>query len=188
MPSLTIPTPHILAELREAVRDDIDAGSPSPSDPGKRTQPVPISCDAHSNCRPQDYTPRSGMTIFITRCTCSSPASRMVIIPTMPNRPLDQLGRCLVRDSLIRGNLLPTANGETRGERTTGLPPRRFVSFLQNHDQIGNRAFGERIVTIADPRAVRAAMAILLLAPSPPMLFMGEEFGAQNAISVLLRF
>jgi maltooligosyltrehalose trehalohydrolase len=52
------------------------------------------------------------------------------------------------------------------------------VSFLQNHDQIGNRAFGERILALADGEAVRAAMAILLLAPSPPLLFMGEEFAA----------
>jgi 1,4-alpha-glucan branching enzyme len=51
---------------------------------------------------------------------------------------------------------------------------------MQNHDQIGNRAFGERITKIADPSAVRAAAAILLLAPSPPMIFMGEEFGAET--------
>ena len=61
-----------------------------------------------------------------------------------------------------------------------GLPLTAFVSFLQNHDQIGNRAFGERIINIADCRAVHAATAILLLAPSPPLLFMGEEFGAET--------
>jgi maltooligosyltrehalose trehalohydrolase len=58
------------------------------------------------------------------------------------------------------------------------LPPTAFISFLQNHDQVGNRAFGERILKLAPARAVQAAMEILLLAPSPPMLFMGEEFGA----------
>jgi len=53
------------------------------------------------------------------------------------------------------------------------------VNFLQNHDQIGNRAFGERIHAIArSPEALRAANAVLLLAPSPPMLFMGEEWQA----------
>ncbi|HSY66632.1 MAG TPA: DUF3459 domain-containing protein, partial [Terriglobales bacterium] len=70
--------------------------------------------------------------------------------------------------------------GEARGESTAGLPSTAFVSFLQNHDQIGNRAFGERIVKLADHRAVRAAVAIMLLAPSPPLLFMGEEFGAET--------
>jgi 1,4-alpha-glucan branching enzyme len=54
------------------------------------------------------------------------------------------------------------------------------VNFLQNHDQIGNRAFAERINKLANPQAVRAAAAILLLAPSPPMLFMGDEFGAET--------
>ncbi|HVR24227.1 MAG TPA: malto-oligosyltrehalose trehalohydrolase [Candidatus Polarisedimenticolia bacterium] len=95
-------------------------------------------------------------------------------------RPVEQLGRCLVGGFAYQGEVSLYSNGETRGESTEGLPPTAFVSFLQNHDQIGNRAFGERIVTLADPCAVRAAAAILLLAPAPPMLFMGEEFGAQS--------
>jgi 1,4-alpha-glucan branching enzyme len=45
---------------------------------------------------------------------------------------------------------------------------------------VGNRAFGERIVSLASPQAIEAALAILLLAPLPPLLFMGEEFGAQR--------
>ncbi len=95
-------------------------------------------------------------------------------------RPLDQLGRCLVSGFAYQGDVSLYRNGERRGEPTDGLPLTAFVSFLQNHDQIGNRAFGERIVTLADARAVRAAVEILLLAPSPPMLFMGEEFGTQT--------
>ncbi len=94
------------------------------------------------------------------------------------DRPLDRLGRCLVEGFAYQGETSLYRNGEMRGEPTKGLPPTAFVSFLQNHDQIGNRAFGERILTLADPRAVRAAAAILLLGPSPPLLFMGEEFGA----------
>jgi maltooligosyltrehalose trehalohydrolase len=95
-------------------------------------------------------------------------------------RPVKQLGRCLVGGFAYQGEVSLYGNGKTRGESTEGLPPTAFVAFLQNHDQIGNRAFGERIVTLADPCAVRAAAAIVLLAPSPPMLFMGEEFGAQS--------
>jgi malto-oligosyltrehalose trehalohydrolase len=95
--------------------------------------------------------------------------------------PVEQLGRCLAQGFAFQGEASPYGKGEARGEVTTGLPPGAFVTFLQNHDQIGNRAFGERIVTtLADPRALRAAMAILLLAPSPPLLFMGEEFGAET--------
>ncbi len=69
--------------------------------------------------------------------------------------------------------------GSPRGEPSAHLPTTAFVNFLQNHDQIGNRAFGERISTIArSPEALRAATAVLLLSPSPPLLFMGEEWHA----------
>ena len=50
--------------------------------------------------------------------------------------------------------------------------------FLQNHDQVGNRAFGERLASLAKPDALRAATTLLLLSPQIPMLFMGEEWGA----------
>jgi malto-oligosyltrehalose trehalohydrolase len=96
------------------------------------------------------------------------------------DRPLDRLGRCLSEGFAYQGEMSFYRNGEKRGERTAGLPPGAFVSFLQNHDQVGNRAFGERIATIADARALRAAVAIVLLAPSPPLLFMGEEFGVES--------
>jgi maltooligosyltrehalose trehalohydrolase len=96
------------------------------------------------------------------------------------DHPLDRLGRCLVEGFAYQGEVSLFRNGQARGEPTAGLPPTAFVSFLQNHDQIGNRAYGERIITLADQRAVRAAAAILLLAPSPPLLFMGEEFGAES--------
>ena len=96
------------------------------------------------------------------------------------DRPLDHLGRCLCEGFAYQGEMSLYRNGQARGERTAGLPPSAFVSFLQNHDQVGNRAFGERITTIADARALRAALAILLLAPSPPLLFMGEEFGVET--------
>jgi maltooligosyltrehalose trehalohydrolase len=68
--------------------------------------------------------------------------------------------------------------GAPRGEPTAGLPPTAFVLFLQNHDQVGNRAFGERLPALSDPRALQAATALLLLCPQIPLLFMGEEWGA----------
>src|SRR5712671_4112711 len=55
-----------------------------------------------------------------------------------------------------------------------------FVSFLQNHDQIGNRPLGDRLPLQADDAAVAAALAIMLLAPMPPLLFMGEEWGSKQ--------
>ena len=67
-----------------------------------------------------------------------------------------------------------------RGGPSAELPPTAFVSFIQNHDQIGNRAFGERLNTLASPEAIRALASVYLLAPQIPMLFMGEEWGATS--------
>jgi maltooligosyltrehalose trehalohydrolase len=96
------------------------------------------------------------------------------------DKPVNKLGRCLTEGFAYQGEVSVFRNGQPRGEPSAALPPTAFVSFLQNHDQVGNRAFGERINTLADPRAVRAAVSILLLAPSPPLLFMGEEFGTET--------
>jgi 1,4-alpha-glucan branching enzyme/maltooligosyltrehalose trehalohydrolase len=78
---------------------------------------------------------------------------------------------------------------KARGEPSSHLPPTAFVLFLQNHDQVGNRALGERlghIVKNAD--ALRAGIAVLLLAPSPPMLFMGEEWNAPEPFTYFCDF
>jgi len=93
--------------------------------------------------------------------------------------PLRHLGRCLTEGFAYQGDPSTYRHGEARGESTRGLPPTAFVSFLQNHDQIGNRAFGERLTLLANPRALRAATSVLLLAPQPPLLFMGEEWGSR---------
>lgn len=92
--------------------------------------------------------------------------------------PILHLGRCLAEGFAYQGDCSPYRNGEPRGEPSRHLPPTAFVSFLQNHDQVGNRAFGERIQALASPQQIHAAAAILLLAPSPPLLFMGEEWGS----------
>ncbi len=94
--------------------------------------------------------------------------------------PVQHLGRCLAEGFDFQGQGSAYRDGERRGECSRGLPPTAFVSFLQNHDQIGNRAFGERVSKLADARALKAAMSIILLSPQPPLLFMGEEFGAET--------
>jgi 1,4-alpha-glucan branching enzyme len=66
-----------------------------------------------------------------------------------------------------------------RGEPSRQLAPIAFVNFLQNHDQIGNRALGDRLASHAGEPAIEAALAITLLAPAIPMLFMGEEWGSK---------
>ena len=67
--------------------------------------------------------------------------------------------------------------GPERGEPSAHLPPTAFVDFLQNHDQTGNRALGERLVTLTDPATHDALTAILLLSPHIPLMFMGEDWG-----------
>ncbi|HVL74368.1 MAG TPA: malto-oligosyltrehalose trehalohydrolase [Noviherbaspirillum sp.] len=94
--------------------------------------------------------------------------------------PAQKLARGLAEGFIYQGEPSPFADNRPRGEPSAHLPPASFVVFLQNHDQIGNRALGERLTTLADPRALRAAMGMLLLAPHIPMLFMGEEFGARE--------
>lgn len=90
---------------------------------------------------------------------------------------VDLWGRVLAEGFGYQGEVSPFS-GQTRGEPSAHLPPTAFVGFMQNHDQVGNRAFGERITALADPAAVRAAASLYLLAPMIPMLFMGEEWAA----------
>ena len=94
--------------------------------------------------------------------------------------PVKHVGKCLAEGFDYQGEPSAFRDGAVRGEPSKSLPAAAFVSLLQNHDQVGNRAFGERIGKLADPEAVRAAMTILLLAPFPPLLFMGEEFNADT--------
>ena len=68
--------------------------------------------------------------------------------------------------------------GGPRGSPPAGIPCRRFVFFLQNHDQVGNRALGDRLHHAIDLAAWRAATALLLVLPQTPLLFMGQEWGA----------
>ncbi|HEX4765410.1 MAG TPA: malto-oligosyltrehalose trehalohydrolase [Lichenihabitans sp.] len=86
------------------------------------------------------------------------------------------LGRALAEGFAFQGEMMDY-RGRERGEPSAALPPQAFVAFLQNHDQIGNRAFGDRITAFAPPQAVRAVSAVYLLLPQVPMLFMGEDWG-----------
>jgi 1,4-alpha-glucan branching enzyme/maltooligosyltrehalose trehalohydrolase len=92
--------------------------------------------------------------------------------------PLKQLARALSSGFVYQGEPSPHRDNQLRGEASAHLPPLAFVNFLQNHDQIGNRAFGDRLEANAPSAAIEAALAITLLAPMPPMLFMGEEWGS----------
>ena len=179
-------TPDILTELADTVRGALE--------PGRRVHLI-LENDRNqsrylrrtSECEPRAYNAQWNDDIHHALHVAIT-GEKDGYYSDYSDRPLDRLGRCLAEGFAYQGELSIYRNGEKRGEPTSGLPPTAFVSFLQNHDQIGNRAFGERILTIADPRAVRAATAILLLAPSPPLLFMGEEFGAQTPFLFFCNF
>jgi maltooligosyltrehalose trehalohydrolase len=91
----------------------------------------------------------------------------------------DLLGRALAEGFAYQGQIMPY-RGHPRGAPSGDLPPAAFVSFIQNHDHIGNRAYGERLPLIASAQALRALAAIYLLLPQIPMIFMGEEWGAKQ--------
>jgi maltooligosyltrehalose trehalohydrolase len=94
-------------------------------------------------------------------------------------QPLHKLGRSLAEGFAYQGEY-SVFQDTVRGEPSGHLVPAAFVGFLQNHDMVGNRAFGGRIGSIADERLLRAAYVCLLLSPQVPMLFMGEEFAAST--------
>lgn len=92
--------------------------------------------------------------------------------------PAQHLARVLQDGFCYQGEPSPIHDNAPRGEPSAHLPPTAFVLFLQNHDQIGNRAFGERLTQLVHPDALQAAQVLLLLCPQIPMLFMGEEWGS----------
>jgi malto-oligosyltrehalose trehalohydrolase len=94
--------------------------------------------------------------------------------------PEQMIARMLRAGFAYQGEPSRHRGGRPRGESTQSLPPTAFVNFLQNHDQIGNRALGDRLEWSAGADAIEAALAVTLLAPMPPLLFMGEEWGART--------
>ncbi len=90
--------------------------------------------------------------------------------------PLAHLGRALAEGFAFQGQAQCGGRGP-RGEPSAHLPPTAFVDFLQNHDQTGNRALGERLISLTDADTLSALTAILVLSPHIPLIFMGEEYG-----------
>jgi 1,4-alpha-glucan branching enzyme/maltooligosyltrehalose trehalohydrolase len=104
------------------------------------------------------------------------------------NQPIRHLARCLAEGFAFQGEPSAFRDGRPRGEPSGHLTPGAFINFCQTHDQIGNRAYGERIAMLAQQKPLQVALAVLLLAPSPPMLFMGEEFAAATPFQFFCDF
>ena len=84
-----------------------------------------------------------------------------------------------LRNGFVYDGRYSKYRGRTHGRPapSSGLPGEKFVIFIQNHDQVGNRPDGARLGSLLNPSALKAAVGLLLLAPNIPLLFMGEEFG-----------
>ena len=97
-------------------------------------------------------------------------------------KPTEKLARALAQGFIYQGEPSPAHGGKPRGEPSYMLHPASFVFFLQNHDQVGNRAHGERLTRLCrdTPDALVAAVTLQLLCPAIPLIFMGEERGAET--------
>jgi maltooligosyltrehalose trehalohydrolase len=95
------------------------------------------------------------------------------------DKPLEHLARSLTEGFAYQGEVFPL-NGKPRGEPSAHLPPEATIFFAQNHDQVGNRAFGERLAKLVGGDKLRQAMILLILNPHVPLLFMGEEAAAET--------
>ncbi|HKX10908.1 MAG TPA: malto-oligosyltrehalose trehalohydrolase [Stellaceae bacterium] len=94
--------------------------------------------------------------------------------------PVGRLARALAEGFAYQGERSRHRKDVPRGEPCADLPTVAFVDFLQNHDQVGNRAFGERLASLAPREALDAVTLLLFLSPHIPMLFMGEEWGSRT--------
>ena len=104
------------------------------------------------------------------------------------DKPVERLARALAEGFAYQGDPSAHKGGALRGEASGHLPPTAFVSFLQNHDQTGNRAFGERLSALVAPQRLALARAALILCPQVPLLFMGEDWAASTPFLFFVDF
>ena len=98
------------------------------------------------------------------------------------------MARTLAEGFAYQGEKSIYRNGAKRGNISKGLSPIRFIDFIQNHDQVGNRAFGERITQICKKEILNPIEYIYLLSPSIPLIFMGEEWGSSTPFYFFCNF
>jgi malto-oligosyltrehalose trehalohydrolase len=102
--------------------------------------------------------------------------------------PAKSLGRALAEGFSYQGEASAFRGGRPRGEPSAELPPTAFVAFLQNHDHIGNTAFGTRLAARTSEQALHAGAAIMMLSPQIPLLFMGEEWASHRPFGFFCDF
>jgi maltooligosyltrehalose trehalohydrolase len=91
-----------------------------------------------------------------------------------------QLAKALTRVFVQDGTMYSLYRGRRHGRAVEGLSPHQFVGFIQNHDQVGNRAIGDRIVEVVGVDRAKVAAGLVLTSPFIPMIFQGEEYAAST--------
>jgi maltooligosyltrehalose trehalohydrolase len=84
-----------------------------------------------------------------------------------------------LREGFVFDGQYSSFRSRRHGSSSKHLPPHKFIVFSQNHDQVGNRARGDRLTTLVPFEALKLAAAVVLLSPNVPLLFMGEEYGEE---------
>ena len=92
---------------------------------------------------------------------------------------VEQLAIALENAYVFSGNY-SEFRGRKHGRPARGLPGSRFLGYLQNHDQVGNRAQGDRTSRLLSPGLLRVGAALVMTSPFVPLVFMGEEWGAST--------
>ena len=174
----------------EPLLEELARRGPPPHSPGvtcispPRTTATSSACTSGRPTARSGSTPPNGTTISITPPMSSPPASTTATIGTIARDPVGDLARALATGFVYQGEPSPYRDDAPRGVPSAHLPPTAFVDFLQNHDQVGNRAFNERLAALAEPEIVASLTAVLLLSPHIPLLFMGEEWGETRPVRV----
>ncbi len=179
---------HAISATRRSLDAAMSSAAPSAISPSKpagtsiwclRMTTTLRACWMPSRIRRAANTARSGTTIIHHAWHVLLTGERHGYYSDYAKSPLQDIARALASGFVYQGEPSAHRDGALRGEPSGRLTPLAFVNFLQNHDQIGNRALGDRLESIAKPKAIEAALAITLLAPMVPMLFMGEEWGSK---------
>ena len=164
---------HILVEIAERIRADIT------------TRPVHLTTEDSRNVTFLHRRAEDGSTPLFTGEWNDDFHNVMHVLATgethayyqdFAQQPEKQLARVLTEGFAYQGEISPQS-GEKRGVDSRSQPPVAFVDFIQNHDQTGNRARGDRLITLAGRERTQVLYAALLLSPHIPLLFMGEEYG-----------
>ena len=190
-PSTTCATPtrrsRSSSRSPQAVRERLPRPPGPPGDRGQPQHHPPAR--ARAGRRGRGSTPPSGTTTSTTSRTSIATGETEGYYADFAEDHWAKLARALAEGFAYQGEPSRHHDGAPRGVPSAHLPPLAFIDFLQNHDQVGNRAFGERLIDAgAAARCVRALTAILLLSPHVPLLFMGEEWGETRPFAFFTDF